>query len=93
MYEGFYYPAIEASATGTPIVGSYNIPSEVLIHGYNGFRINIFDERTYASYIIKLLKDEELWSRMSRNAREHAKKFDAVVIAQRILDIYKCTKS
>jgi glycosyltransferase involved in cell wall biosynthesis len=39
--------------------------------------------------VLALLEDDELWRRMSKNAREHAEKLDCIVIAKRYLYILK----
>jgi len=72
-YEGFGYPAIEASASGTPTVGSNAIPQEVLVDGVNGFRIPIFNPKVYVTKLVELIKNDELWGELHRKCIEHAK--------------------
>jgi glycosyltransferase involved in cell wall biosynthesis len=50
-FEGFSYTTLEASASGTPVVGSSSIPEEALFDGYNGFRVNGLDSSEYARNI------------------------------------------
>lgn len=88
-YEGFCYPVLEAFASGTPVVGSDAIPSELLVNGYNGFRIRQFEIKQYIEAILRLLKDDNLWTRLQRNAIETAKKCDARAVALRYIELYE----
>jgi len=88
-YEGFGYPVLEAFASGTPVAGSDAIPSELLIDNFNGFRIHGFEAKVYAGAVLKLLRDYVLWAEMSRNALETARRYDAVAIARKYLELYE----
>jgi len=88
-YEGFGYPVLEAFASGTPVVGSDAIPSELLIDNFNGFRIHGFKAKVYVDAVLKLLRDEVLWTEMSRNALETARRHDATAIARKYLELYE----
>lgn len=83
-YEAFPYAVLEALACGTPAIVSKAIPDDVVIDGFNGFRVTSFDPHDYAMSILKLLEDEN-WIRMSKNAIEFVKQFDHVEIAKRYL--------
>jgi len=87
-YEGFCYPVLEAFASGTPVVGSNAIPSELLIDGYNGFRLRTFDAKMYAKQLYKVLHDEKLWLKLHRNARRTAEEHDSKRIALKYLELY-----
>ncbi len=88
-YEGFGYPVLEALASGTPVVGSDAIPSELLIDEYNGFRIKGFEVRRYAEAVLKLLRDDYLWLYFQRNAIETARKYDVKTVALRYIELYE----
>ena len=87
-YEGFCYPVLEAFASGTPVVGSNAIPSELLIDGYNGFRLRTFDAKMYAKQLYKVLHDGKLWLKLHRNARRTAEEHDSKRIALKYLELY-----
>ncbi len=66
---------IQSMACGTPVVSTFSgaIP-EYVKHGVTGILVRERDPVGLADAIIKLLKDDELRSRMGSSAREHAVK-------------------
>jgi glycosyltransferase involved in cell wall biosynthesis len=86
-YESFGYVALEAMACGTPVVVSNAVPEEVVINNFNGIRVNSFNPQDYANALEKLLTDEELWLKLSRNGLEFVKQFDYIEIAKRYVSI------
>jgi glycosyltransferase involved in cell wall biosynthesis len=86
-YEGFSYVALEAMACGTPVVVSSAVPEEVVINNFNGIRVDSFNPEDYADALEKLLTDEELWLKLSRNGLEFVKRFDYIEIAKRYVSI------
>ncbi len=81
---------IESLAAGTPIVGSLSAISEdILIDGFTGFRVQPYDTATFASRLIQLVTEDDLWKRMSRNALETAHLFDKLNVARSYLQAYK----
>jgi len=87
-YEGFGYPMIEASASGIPTIGSNAIPQEVLVDGVNGFRIPIFNPKVYATKLVEVIKNDELWRELYRKCVEHAKHFHVDKIIDEYLKLY-----
>ena len=73
--EGWGQVVTDANALGTPAVG-YNIPGlrDSIKHGYNGLLVDSNPE-ALADGIIKLIEDDDLRKRLSRNAIEWAKQF------------------
>jgi len=71
--ESFGVVLLESFASGTPVVASRvgGIP-EIVDHGVNGLLTRPGDTRGLVSAIKLLLDDEELWSRLSYNARKKA---------------------
>ena len=67
--EGWGIPVIEANACGTPAI-AYDVPGhrDSIRDGETGLLVPYGDIEGLASAIVKLLKDEELRERMSRNA-------------------------
>jgi glycosyltransferase involved in cell wall biosynthesis len=81
---------LESLASGTPVVGgSTAISNDLLVDGYNGFRVYPTDFRTISERILSLTADIGLWNRMSTNAQSHAKKFDAASVARKYVTLYQ----
>jgi glycosyltransferase involved in cell wall biosynthesis len=75
--EGWGQVVTQANACATPAVG-YDIPGlrDSIKHEYNGLLVERGDIQTFAEAMVKLLTDEELRLRLSRNAIEWAKRFN-----------------
>lgn len=86
-FDTFSYTTLEASASGTPIVGSNCIPEEALIDGYNGFKIDGINPNDYAKKLEMLLSNHELWERLSSNGKELVKKYDYILISKKYLEL------
>ena len=76
--EGFGMVFSEASAAGKPVIGGKSGGTEDSIQdGVTGYRIDPLNVDEVASYIIRVLKDEELRKTLGRNGREWVvKNFD-----------------
>lgn len=80
---------LESFASGTPVVGSSSaISGDLLIDGYNGFRVHSQDATSLAARITTLLGNVQLWKRMSKNALVTAKSFDAPFVARSYVKLY-----
>lgn len=86
--EAFPYTVIEAMACGTPTVVSSAVPGDVIIHGYNGLRIESLNPVDYANALEMLLIDEDLWLNIHRAALSFVKRFDHIRIARKYVDIF-----
>ncbi|MFP3203051.1 MAG: glycosyltransferase, partial [Sulfolobus sp.] len=86
-FDGFSYTTLEASVSGTPVVGSNCIPEEALIDGYNGFRINGINPKNYAEKLEIMLSNYELWEKMSDNGKKLVEKYDYISISKKYLDL------
>lgn len=86
-YEALPYVVLEAMACGTPPVVSTAVPEEVVINGYNGLRAHRLDPRDYAAALERLLTDQELWLKLSRNGREFVKQFNYIEIANKYINL------
>jgi glycosyltransferase involved in cell wall biosynthesis len=81
---------LESLASGTPVVGSSTaISRDLLINGYTGFRVHPADFNTIAEKISILIANNKLWSVMSINGRNIAKKFDAHNVARKYVQLYE----
>lgn len=74
--EGWGITVIEANACGTPVI-AYDVPGlrDSVKHGYNGLLVEDGNIEALANTIIKVLKDNELRERLSKNAIKWAKHF------------------
>lgn len=80
-YEALPYVTLEAMACGTPPVVSSAVPEEVVADGFNGVRVGSYNARDYADALERLLRDEELWGRLSENGTKFVRQFDHVRVA------------
>jgi len=87
--EALPYTVLEAMASGVPPVVSSAVPGDVVVDGFNGVRVNSLDPVDYANALEKLLRDEDLWLRLSRSGVEFVKRFDYVEVARRYEDIFR----
>jgi glycosyltransferase involved in cell wall biosynthesis len=80
---------LESLASGTPVIGSSSgISRDILIHHYNGFRVNPVDSSKMADTISMLTKDNELLETLSKNALNLIKSFDSSVVAREYINLY-----
>lgn len=74
--EGFGIVAIEAAACGTPAIGTNTTGlKDSIIHGKTGFLVPYGKPKILAQKICELLSDDELRSKLSKNASEWGKNF------------------
>ena len=93
LHEGFGIVAIEGAAAGLPFVGS-NVGglAEVVLNGETGFLFDPLDIKGMALAVKRLLDDNELYSRLSSNARLRAENyFSLKEMVQKYLTIYRET--
>lgn len=88
--EGLPKSAIEAEAIGRPIVTTDSVGCrDVVIDGYNGFKIPIKNAEALATALKKLIDDPQLRQTMGRNGRQFAEsKFDIRDVVEEHLKIY-----
>lgn len=72
--ETFCLSAVEAQACGVPVVGgAAHALLETIANGRSGLLVSNHEE--LASAIVKLIRDDELWNRLSAGARQHAAQY------------------
>lgn len=75
--EGFPNVIGEAMAAGLPVIAFDCIagPSEMIIDGYNGFLVPLFDKVQFEEKLSKLMLNENLREKLGMNARDSIKRF------------------
>jgi glycosyltransferase involved in cell wall biosynthesis len=73
--EGFSIVVAEANRCGTPVVASDGVPRDVVINGLNGLVYCFGDIEALAMNIVRLIDDDVLWDKMSKDAREWSQQF------------------
>lgn len=92
--EPFGIAAVEALSSGVPVIASNVDGLRVIVKdGEVGYLVQPKDIAGIASNIIKVLTDEDLRAKLSRNARQRAVEgFDWAANAKRISEIYHCSR-
>lgn len=73
--EGFSIVVAEANRCGTPVVASDGVPRDVVINGLNGLVYRFGDIDALAMNIARLIDDDVLWDKMSKDAHEWSQQF------------------
>lgn len=88
LYEIFGMVILESSYFGTPVLSSVNGGASHVIDNYeNGLVISGFDSDRWADELYKILTDDFLYEKLSRNAEKKVKEFCTwKKIAEKIID-------
>ena len=88
-FEGFGLVYLKANAHGLPVIGMKGSGAEeAIVHGQTGFLADINDSESVADLIIKVLKDDNLYSKMSKAGITWAKDHSWDKIAVKYLNLY-----
>jgi glycosyltransferase involved in cell wall biosynthesis len=87
--EGFPNVIGEAMSAGLPVVAYDCIagPSDLIISGFNGFLVPLFDSEQFKEKLRLLMEDEILRKKMSQNAPGSVAHLDIDKIGQKFLEI------
>jgi D-inositol-3-phosphate glycosyltransferase len=89
-YESFGMVALEAMATGTPVIASEVGGLAFLVRdGDNGFLAPSRDPEALAERIYTLLNEPDCQKELGRNAQQHAQKYAWPKIVSQMLKVYK----
>jgi len=74
--EGFSLPVLEAMACGCVVVSTKcGGPQDLIIDGHNGYLVEVGNYGAIIHYIKKLLADDDLFQKMSKNSIDIAQNF------------------
>ena len=91
LYEGLPMVLLEGQSCGLPLI-SYSCPCgprDIITHGENGYLVEVGDVEGMAKYIIQLIENPELRSKMSRNAKLNSMKFSEEKIMEQWINLFE----
>lgn len=89
-YESFGMVALEAMATGTPVIASEVGGLAYLVkHGETGFLVPSRDPESLAEYITRLITNPDLRETLGKNAADRARAYAWSAITDELLDIFR----
>ncbi len=87
-YEGFGIAAVEAMASGRPLIAS-DVPGLSEVVGGAGILFPKGDEKTLATEIFRLMNDEIYYGEVAQRCTERAKDYDIDIMVARHIELYK----
>jgi len=88
--EGLGVVFLEASSSGLPLVGTaIGGTADILLDGVTGIKVETENAVELSRAIVRILRDDELSQRLSKNARDHAvKNFSWPRVAFRFAEVF-----
>ena len=88
--EGLGVVFLEASASGLPLVGTaIGGTADILLDEFTGIKVETENKVALSRAILRILRDDDLNQRLSKNAREHAvKNFSWPRVAFRFAEVF-----
>jgi len=87
---GYSFACIEASALGKPVVATKLLEEiGVVKNGTNALIVPFKDSKAIKESILKLFKNKELYTKLSKGGLHFVKKFDWEICAKMTEDVYK----
>lgn len=90
-YEGFPLATLEAMSQGCPVVAfdvKYGLRDQV-INDHNGFLIEEDDIESFVARTVSIMKDRELFNRLSKGAFETAQKYPPAIFFENTVKVLK----
>ena len=78
---------IDGLASGTPVIGTFGISSDLIVDGESGFRIGAHDTAAIASKMELLLTDDAAWQQASAGAKKRSTRFSNSLVASAYIDL------
>jgi len=93
LFEGFGIVILEAFQASIPaLVSDLRPMSDIVEDGVDGYTVNPKDEKSWAEYIITLMKNPKLVETMGKNGNEKLKlKYNSELMRESLLTVYKKT--
>lgn len=90
LQEAFGFAAVEAHAIGLPVVAyrAGGLP-EIVVHERDGLLAPPDDDRAFCDELVRLLRDDELRTRLGAAARDDVRRFDVMLHARVLLRLYE----
>lgn len=87
--EGLPMNIVEAMLSGTPVVATANRGHRELINdGENGFLVDVDDTQLMKKHVLDLLKDNELFSIISRNGINRGNEYNTKMVRSELEAVY-----
>jgi glycosyltransferase involved in cell wall biosynthesis len=88
LYEGFGLPLIEAMSYGTPVMTSNN-SSMPEVAGNAGIFVDAYSVASISNGLKRMILDDNLLSRLTRNAKHRASKFKWDKSAEKLISVFE----
>lgn len=84
--EGFSIVALEAARCGTPTIGTWGVPDDMLTHGETGLKTPYGDVAALAEAMASLAAPSPLWKRLSEGSVARAARYSQAAVRKRLAE-------